>query len=73
MRSFEDANGNIWDVSLGRESWGTLVLLFSRRQGDEVVRKTMLASETVLEAQGELDALTEAELRERLVRSQPWG
>ncbi len=72
MRSFEDAEGNIWDVSLGRESWGTLVLLFARRQGDEV-RKTMLASETALEAEAELDALTEEELRERLVRSQPWG
>ncbi len=72
MRSFEDANGNIWDASLGRESWGTLVLLFARRQGDEV-RKTVLASETTLEAQTELDALTEGELRERLTRSQPWG
>lgn len=72
MRSFEDANGNIWDVSLGRESWGTLVLLFARRQGDEV-RKTILASETTLEAQTELDTLAEEELRERLARSQPWG
>ncbi len=72
MRSFEDAEGNIWDASLGRESWGTLVLLFARRQGDEV-RKTILVSETALEAQAELDNLTEVELRERLARSQPWG
>lgn len=72
MHSFEDADGNIWDVSLGRESWGTLVLLFAQRQGDEV-RKTVLASETALEAQAELETLAEEELRERLARSQPWG
>lgn len=72
MRSFEDADGNIWDVSLGRESWGTLVLIFAQRHGDEV-RKTMLASETALEAQAELETLAEEELRERLARSQPWG
>ncbi len=72
MRSFTDENDQEWDATLGRESWGNFVLLFARREGGEV-RKAMLASETVLDAQAELDALTDAELRERLAASQPWG
>lgn len=72
MRIFQDEQGRTWDVTLGRESWGTLVLLFALREGSEV-RKTVLASETALDAQGELDALTEEELRARLAASQPWG
>lgn len=72
MRSFEDDGRQIWDVSLGRESWGTFVLIFVRREGSEV-RKTMLASETTLDAQNELDTLTEEQLRTRLASSQPWA
>lgn len=72
MRKFEDENDQTWEVTLGRESWGTFVLLFSRPEGGEV-RKTVLASETIYDAQAELEALTIAELRERLAASQSWG
>lgn len=56
---------------MGHESYGIQVLLFLPDGGGEV-RKTVMASGTRLEAHRELDALTEAELCERLDRSQTW-
>jgi hypothetical protein len=72
MRSFHDDDGHVWDVTSGRESWGGLVLLFSQRAGSEV-RTAMLGSETMIEAEQELAELSDAELRERLSISRPWG
>lgn len=72
MRSFRDESERLWDVAVGRESWGTFVLIFSERDGTEV-RKAPLGSETALDAQAELDALAEPELRARLATSQPWA
>ena len=72
MRSFDDRDGKVWEVSIGRESWGTIVLLFIPR-GKGEVRKHMLAVESVLEGEQQLDAASDAELREHLAASQPWG
>ena len=71
MRAFRDQNGRRWEVVVGHESYGIQVLLFLPEGGGEV-RKTVMVSGTRLEAYRELDALTEAELRERLIRSQSW-
>jgi hypothetical protein len=71
MRRFADDGGQEWDAAIGRESWGTFVILFTRAAGGEV-RKTMLGSENMLEAQRELDGLTDQEMRGRLALSQPW-
>ncbi|HEV2146222.1 MAG TPA: hypothetical protein VGR37_02265 [Longimicrobiaceae bacterium] len=71
MRSFTDAEGRTWDVVPGRESWGTVVLLFSPRQGSGA-RTAPLASETVRDADQELAEMTEEALRERLAESRPW-
>lgn len=71
MRSFRDDEGSEWDVTIGRESWGALVLLFSPRAGG-AVRKTLLPSETKLDAEQLLTDLPDDELRERLAASQPW-
>jgi hypothetical protein len=71
MRRFSDETGSPWDATLGRESWGTFVILFTRATGGEV-RKAVLAAETMLDAQQELEALAEQELRGRLATSQPW-
>lgn len=71
MRSVKDEQGSEWDVTVGRESWGTFVLLFSRATGGDV-RRSVLAAEGMLEAQQELDSLAEDELRERLAAAQPW-
>lgn len=71
MRNFRDAEGREWDVVVGRESWGTLVLLFSPRVGSDN-RVSPLPSETTREAEQELLALDDDELRERLAASTPW-
>ncbi len=72
MRSFRDGEGNEWDVMVGRESWGMLVLLFSSRRGSDN-RTSPLAAETAREAERELEALDEDTLRERLADSAPWS
>jgi hypothetical protein len=72
MRDFEDGDGTRWDVTVGKESWGTLTLLFSRRRGREV-RTYTLAEETPMAAERLLGELTDAELRERLTEAVPWG
>ena len=72
MRGFRDAAGAAWDVTTGKESWGTLVLLFSPRAGGEP-RKTVLAVETAYAAELALDAMTDEDLRARLAESVPWS
>ncbi len=71
MRSFEDAGGRSWDVTVGRESWGTVVLLFSLRSARDV-RVAPLEAETVRDAERELAEMPEDGLRERLAASRPW-
>lgn len=71
MRTVTDEAGRVWDVAVGKESWGTLVLLFSSRNG-EPPRRFVLGVDTAFDASRELASLTEAELRERLASAQPW-
>jgi hypothetical protein len=71
VRSFTDETGRQWEVVLGKESWGTLVLLFSPAAGGDV-RVSALSSETSFDASAELDALTDAQLRDRLRDAHPW-
>ena len=71
MRIVEDAEGRSWDVMVGRGSWGSLVLLFSVRGANEN-RTADLASETVRQAEQELSALSDDEVRARLADSKPW-
>ena len=56
---------------MGHESYGIQVLLFLPEGGGDV-RKTVMVSGTRLEAYRELDGLSDAELCERLERSQTW-
>lgn len=71
MRAFRDQDGRRWDAVVGRESYGIQVLLFLPEGGGEI-RKAAMTSITRLEAHREVDVLTDAELCERLARSQPW-
>jgi hypothetical protein len=72
MRDLVDADGRRWDVAVGRESWGTQVLLFACRDRPET-RSFVLAAETPMEAERELDGLSDGELRERLAEARPVG
>lgn len=65
MREFLDAAGRRWDVAVGKESWGTLVLLFAPRFEGRV-RRHVLAVETAREAGVVLTNMTEEELRSLL-------
>jgi len=72
VRSFRDDDGHAWQVTLGKESWGTLVLLFTPEAGGEA-RTSILSAETMFDASAELDALDDASLRARLRDSRPWA
>jgi hypothetical protein len=72
VRGFRDASGAAWDVTTGKESWGTLVLLFSPRAGG-APRKTVLGVETAFDAERMLDGMSDDELRARLAESVPWS
>jgi len=71
MRTFADGSGAQWQVTVGKESWGTLVLLFTP-VGPGDARTTILQAETMFQANIELDALTDDDLRARLNDSRPW-
>jgi hypothetical protein len=73
LRNFEDELGRGWSVSVGRESWGSQLLLFSPRDGQEGVRKSALSAGTPLEAAQELEALSLDQLRSRLAQAEPWS
>lgn len=71
MRIVEDDQGNRWDVSVGRESWGAQMLLFARRDAREF-RAAGIEADARLGAEQELSALSDAELRERFAAAAPW-
>lgn len=68
MRDFLDPAGRRWDVTVGKESWGTLVLLFAAREGGEV-RRSVLREETARDAGLALAAMTDEELQVLLASS----
>ncbi len=71
MRAFTDTTGRQWHVTIGKESWGTLVLLFTPT-GSGDARTSVLTAETQFAASAELDAMSDSELRDRLGESRPW-
>jgi hypothetical protein len=71
VREITDAAGSRWDVAVGRESWGTQVLLFASRDGE--TRSLVLAADTPMAAERELDALNDDELRARLAEARVVG
>ena len=68
MRKFVDANGQSWDVVVGRESWGGLLALFVPA-GNGVARQAGLRAESLDKAEQELEALDDGALNELLNRS----
>jgi hypothetical protein len=72
VRHFLDDEGRRWEVVLGKESWGTLVVIFTP-EGVGESRTSVLVAETMLAANAELDAMTDDDLRARLRDSRPWA
>lgn len=69
VRRFEGSDGRVWDVVVGRESWGALVALFVPVAGDVPIRQTMLSAASHEDAAAELEALTGDALEALLDRS----
>jgi len=71
VRTISDQSGCLWDVTMGRESYGVRVLLFCPRDGGDV-RKAALDSLSSLAASAEIDCLSDDGLRQLLARSETW-
>lgn len=71
MRRFTASDGALWDAVVGHESWGTFVVLFTPVAGG-AARKSILAEETAIAAETELDAKSDDDLRALLDDSSPW-
>lgn len=72
MRTFADESGSAWSVALGRESFGTYVLLFTREDAPDV-RKSVLPAESSADAEAEFAGLSDDALRARLASALPWS
>ena len=71
MLSMTDEHGVRWQVFVGKESFGTMVFLFSRDDSDIVLRHAVTASSR-LEAERSLQEMDVGELRRLLRGASPW-
>ena len=71
MRIFSDRQGRRWQVAVGKQSYGVRLLLFTPMRG-RGVHQALLDSRNSLDANAELAALSDAQLRDQLARSVPW-
>ncbi|MBR9988690.1 MAG: hypothetical protein KFH98_02985 [Gemmatimonadetes bacterium] len=70
MRRFQDSRGTLWDVVLGRESWGASVALFVPPTASGLtVRQAPLQAVAQDAAMRELENMDDAALQELLDRS----
>ena len=72
MLRYTDDDGGVWDVVIGRESFGALLALFVPAAGNAAgARQTMLGADSRTGADAELDAMSTAELDGLFKRSKP--
>ncbi len=71
MRSIEDHNGVTWDVAVGKESYGAMVLLFFRRR-DNDIRRLPIEVGSRLEAERLLRTMSDEALALKLETALPW-
>ncbi len=72
MRSFDDAQGNHWQAALLEASYGTVLVVFSRDGGDEVLKNELDATH-LMEAEQWLSEMDETGLRATLAGAVPWS
>ena len=72
MRSFDDTQGCTWQAALLEASYGNIALIFSPLRG-EGLRQTLMAAQTLPEAEAQLAALDAAGLRALLAQARAWG
>lgn len=71
MRAFVDRDGQRWDVVLGRESWGGLVVLFVPAAPAAPVRQASFPADGYDIAVVALDELADDRIQQLLDESQP--
>lgn len=69
-RSYEDPEGERWDVTVGRASWGAFYALFVP-DGNHAIRQTLLPVEAADEAARFLGRVGDGELGDLFRRSEP--
>ncbi|MDH3316657.1 MAG: hypothetical protein OER43_12955 [Gammaproteobacteria bacterium] len=72
MRSIQDQAGITWDVAVGKESYGSMVLFFSRL-GNAEVRRCPIEASSRLEAERMLSAFSQETLRSKLTAASTLG
>lgn len=70
MRRFTDAGGKAWQVTVGKQSYGAMVLLFIP-EGDGQVLQAELNVANNFEAERALDRFGEGDLQRRLAEAVP--
>ncbi len=74
MRTFDDLQGRQWQAALMEASFGSVVLVFGRLGGSEVVQKTLDAeAANITAAEALLANLDDAGLRALLAEAAPWS
>jgi len=70
LRKITDEAGTCWEIARGHESYGAMVILFCEQRGSRV-RKFYIYADNAMDADKEIDKLSDAQLCERLAESQP--
>jgi hypothetical protein len=70
LRRFTDSRGDIWEIVRGRESYGAMVVLFCH-VSDGRVFKSYLDSDSALDADREIEAMSDEALCARLEDADP--
>lgn len=71
MRTFTTHDGERWQAALLYGSFGSVLLVFSRIEGDEIRQYPMYVA-NFAEAERELAAMDTEALRETLEAAEPW-
>lgn len=69
MRRFTDREGRVWDIVLGRGSWGAHVALFVPHGHEAAVRQTDLAASGFDQAMDEIERADQHRLQSLLDHS----
>ncbi|MDQ2068707.1 hypothetical protein [Natronospira bacteriovora] len=70
LRTIKDQSGETWEVVRGHESYGAMVILFCCTR-DQRVMKSYIFADNALDADSEIDGLSDDELLQRLDEAEP--
>jgi len=70
LRRITDESGVSWDIARGHESYGAMVILFCECRGSRVM-KSYIFADNAMDADAEIDGLSDQELLSRLDEAQP--